>query len=131
MNGTFGRMGDLPPNLRAALGIGDDNEENESAWPNPDIVARVLIEGLANYENNYEFQWGDVVQQKSGLEKYKHKGPYIFVRYLKDDEIVKNEGGTCDPESADCVVGIRTPSGGVTFVSVCQYRLEPWKKEQP
>ena len=124
---TFGRMDDLPPNLRAALGV-ENTEEKELTWPNPDVVAQTLKDGLAAYETHHVFQKGDMVKQKPGLEKYGHKGPFIFVRFLHKEEIVKNEGGNFDPESSDCIVGVRTPTGSVIFVSVCQYRLEPWNE---
>lgn len=97
--------------------------------PAPDIVAQTLRDALAAYDRVHHFERGDLVAQKGGLAKYELPAigqPAIFIRYLDAPE-AKGEAGDNDAEHADCIIGVRMPSGTMFLITAVAARFEPWR----
>lgn len=94
----------------------------------PELAAQLLRDAFAKLSERHEFQPGDMIQKKRGLEegtKEWRGGMAIFVRYASGIE-TQHEAGMCVPRyDLDCVVGTLTSDGALIEFTGCSRYFEP------
>jgi len=119
----------LMVNLSDLMGKALRDAAEPKREPEPELAVQLLRDAFAKLSERHEFQPGDLLQKKRGLEegtKDWRGGVGMFVRYATDLEPAKDDGICVARYELDCVVAVLTSTSALIEFTACSRYLEPY-----